>query len=164
MPKFVADSVETTGLKWVAPASGSTYVGASAYKSAAQSLTTATYTLVTFNTENFDTDSIHDNSSNTSRMTIPSGKGGKYLVTGQLLFATNSTGIRICEILKNGSNVTYIQVQPATTDATSLLINWVVNCVATDYIEVRAYQDTGGALNLNQNNGGTTLQVSYLGA
>jgi hypothetical protein len=161
---LTADSTTATGLKWATPSSGSTYVGASAYNSSDQSLSNATYTLVTFNSENFDTNSFHNNSTDTSRMTIPSGKDGKYLVTGQLLFSTSGTGIRVCELRKNGSLVTYIQIEPSDIDYSSLLINWVVDCVATDYLEVKAYQDSGTTRSLIGGNGGTTLQVSYLGA
>jgi hypothetical protein len=46
---LTADSTAATGIKWATPASGTpAYVGASVYKSANQSITTATVTAVTW--------------------------------------------------------------------------------------------------------------------
>jgi hypothetical protein len=45
-----------------------------------------TTTLITWNQEEFDTDAYHSTSSNTSRITIPAGKAGKYLISGFILF------------------------------------------------------------------------------
>jgi hypothetical protein len=92
-----------TAPEWATPAGGTpAFVGCSLTKSANQSVSNATATAVTWDTELKDTDAFHSTSSNTSRVTIPAGKGGMYLVTGQLSFASNSTGLRNCEIKKNG--------------------------------------------------------------
>ena len=101
---LTADSTTATGLKWATAASTTpTFVGASAYKSANQSISNNTTTSVTFNTENFDTDGFHDNSTNTSRFTVPTGKGGYYLVNGSITFAANTSGIRSVYVYKNGA-------------------------------------------------------------
>lgn len=64
---------------YAAPVSGTpTFNGVSCYKSASTNYTT-TDTAVTFTTEEFDTNSYHDNSTNTSRFTAPS--------TGYYLFS-----------------------------------------------------------------------------
>lgn len=48
-----------------------------------------TATAIAFTAEDFDTDAFHDNSSNNTRLTVPSGKAGKYLIGGQLYAEQN---------------------------------------------------------------------------
>lgn len=50
-----------------------------AYKSSNQTLADNSWTKITFDTEDFDTDSAYDNSTN-YRFTVPSGEGGKYFI------------------------------------------------------------------------------------
>ena len=149
-------------------AAGPTYVGVSAYKNADQSVNNATFTAITFQVESFDTDAFHDNSTNTSRFTIPTGKGGKYLISGIISYAFHATGTRLVAIYKNGSTWNYnAQLQTVTSSPSGIYIpvSFVINLAATDYVEIFAYQTSGGALNVAQD--GTTatnIQVSYLGA
>ena len=159
---LVADSTETLGMKWAAPASGTTFVGAYATKTAAQSIPNNTDTIITWNAERFDTDAFHDNSTNTSRMTIPSGKGGKYLVLGSAYYVTGS-GYRELHVLKNGNIVNYFY-GVINTDYEFLTISTIVECIAGDYLELRGYQNSGGALNFNAGADGSFFSVTYLGA
>lgn len=55
-------------------------VGCRVYASSSLSLNNASDTLLTFDSERFDTNTFHDTSSNTGRLTVPSGKAGKYLI------------------------------------------------------------------------------------
>jgi hypothetical protein len=162
---LTADSAEATGLKWAAPASGSTFAGASAYKSTNQSISNNTTTAVTFNTENFDTDAFHDNSTNTSRFTVPAGKGGYYLVNGSITFAANSAGIRSVYVYKNGAVAGYVtQTAPTSSGFAILNFNFTIKTVATDYIEVFCYQSSGGALDVESGAAYSTGAVNFLGA
>ena len=68
---LTADSSEATGLKFATPASGSTFVGASASNSTTQSIANNTHTVVLWDTEQFDTDAFHSTSSNTKSTTRP---------------------------------------------------------------------------------------------
>jgi hypothetical protein len=152
-----------TAPEWGAASGAATFVGASVFNTTDQTLSNNTFTAVTFNSENWDTDSFHSTSSNTSRMTIPSGKNGKYLISGTLAYTGNATGARGFFIYKNGAAIHYIQI---ASSANSVYPNasMVVDAVATDYFEVYAWQNSGGNLDLI---GGTTneqLQITYLGA
>jgi hypothetical protein len=151
-----------TAPEWKTPASGTTFVGAYATKTAAQTLTNNTDTVLSWNAERFDTDGFHDNSTNNSRMTIPSGKGGKYLVVASAYWATGS-GYRELNVLKNGSIVNYfytvIDVNYGFQN-----ISTIVDCVATDYLEVRGFQNSGGNLNVNGGAENSFFSVTYLGA
>jgi hypothetical protein len=153
------DSGETTGLKWAAPAAGLTFVGVSAFKSGTQSLTSGAFTAITFDSEDYDSDSFHSTVTNTSRLTIPSGKDGKYLVTG---VAKYESGInqRAGQLHKNGSNVYDIfTIVPGGT--AEIPFTYAISLVATDYLELYLYQNTGSPLNVKAN---TSFQISYLGA
>jgi hypothetical protein len=156
-----------TAPEWGA-AAASGFVGASIYNSASQSISNTTYTILTFDSEVFDTDSFHDTATNNSRITIPSGKGGKYLIVAKFHFAGNATGTnRLGGIVKNGTNVGLFRGINGNSSSVGWNASVILNLVATDYIELEVYQDSGGSLNAI---GGSVppeynyLQVQYLGA
>jgi hypothetical protein len=161
---LTADSTAATGLKW--GSATATARGCSLYLTADQSIATATATMVSWNAEIYDTDSYHDNSTNPTRITIPTGLGGKYLITVTLPFNANAVGQRVGYIIKNGS-LFYLTAQGNLSATIGAFINYsyTTSLVAGDYIEIQTYQDSGGALNLL---GAVTyyadVQVTYLGA
>ena len=60
-----------------------------------------------YTTEVIDTDGFHSNVTNTSRLTVPSGKAGKYLITWQYDTQGTSNGDYIISVLQvNNTNVT----------------------------------------------------------
>ena len=164
---LVADSAEATGLKWATPAATG-FVGVSLCKSADQSISNTTLTAVTFNTELFDTDGFHDNSTNNSRITIPAGKAGKYLFTAKAMWLVNSGGgIRFIQLTKNGTDITGDNnVTPNANFGVTSQVNQVFNLAVSDYIEAKIYQDSGGALSVASSASGlaTVIQATYLGA
>jgi len=164
---IVADSSASTGLAWSAP-TASGFVGCSLYNSASQSISNNTLTAVTYDSENFDTDSFHNTSSNTSRITIPSGKNGKYAIN----FVTNGdggySGFWETFIYKNGSSIMGAFTTPSLTSPYNFgaapSFNGVFNLVATDYIEIYIRQTSGGSKNIYNNSGQGFLNATYLGA
>jgi hypothetical protein len=150
---------------WTTPAAGSTYAGVSAYRTANQSIANATFTAVAFDAETFDTDAFHSTSTNTSRFTVPSGKAGKYLITGTIAFATG-TGTREVAYYKNGAAVNYGPTLPASANplGTYIPISYVLSLAVADYVEIFVYQNSGGALNVTFPEDATSVQMSYLGA
>jgi hypothetical protein len=163
---LTADSSTATGLKWAAPAAGATFVGASVTKNgSAQSISNGAYTAVLYQTENYDTDAFHDTSTNTSRMTIPAGKAGKYLVTATVTWAANGTGDRRLGIFKNGSAIVYgFGLPPVQVDETRGNVSGVFNLAVSDYIEIFAFQNSGGSLNLVGPTDNNLFTITYLGA
>ena len=160
------DSAEATGLKWAAPAAGG-FVGASIYNSGSQSISNTTWTTLNFNSEVFDTDTFHDTASNNSRITIPSGKNGKYLIVAKWHFQGNASGSdRLGGIKKNGTNIGTYRGINGNASSVGWGASVILDLVATDYIEVEVYQDSGG--NLNAFGGSAPeynfLQVQFLGA
>jgi len=164
---LTADSVEATGLKWAAPAGGTTFSGVSVANSAVQSIANNTNTALTFNSEIFDTDGYHSTSSNTSRLTIPTGKNGYYFITANFAFALNATGNRDMFFAKNGTAIRYATSPIASSSTyTGFALTFIANLVATDYIELFCAQTSGGNLNADTTIGGGlfAFQMQYLGA
>lgn len=126
-------------------------IGARIKESTAQSVVTATDTVLTSDEEDFDTDGFHSVSSNTSRMTIPTGLGGKYLINANVVFANNSTGIRVAAILLNGATVLGNQREPAGGQH-EFNVSTIYNLVPGDYVEVLVHQTSGGNLNVTLSN------------
>lgn len=146
-------------VKWAtASASTPTYVGCRLTKSADQTISNATNTAISFNGEDFDTDGFHDNATNNSRITIPSGKGGKYLFTVSGYWADNATGTRTVALYKNG---VIIPKARCIWRREGLGLSAVLSLVATDYIELFVYQDSGGNVDVND---ATSIQATLLGA
>ena len=154
-----------SGAAWVAIGGAPAFVGCAVSKTANQSIANATYTAVTFDAEGYDTDAIHDNSTNNTRFTIPAGKGGKWLITGVLTFASNTTGFRFVRLYKNGAGFNNpVGVAPVNGDTTQAVISYIVNFAAADYLELYVYQNSTGALNLVGGSEGSQIQFTYLGA
>jgi hypothetical protein len=162
---LTADSAETTGLKWATPASGSTFVGARVFDTATQSINNNTYTAATYTSESYDTDGFHDNSSNTSRLTIPTGKGGKYLINALVYWlSSDNTGARTIILYKNGTAILTREWSLSTRGNLNMSFTSVQNAVATDYFECYVYQTSGGSLTLDKTEAQSEFSISYLGA
>lgn len=155
-----------TAPEWGA-AAASGFVGAVAYKSAsAQSTSNNTDTIITFDAEEFDTDGFHSTVTNTGRMTIPAGKGGKYLCIANIIFAANATGARSINFMKNGTSAGAFQQlnNAGASTSTIFCVSGILDLVATDYVEINIFQSSGGTLNINNNQAGTRFAIQYLGA
>ena len=148
-------------------AAASSFVGCGVKKTTDQSINNSTYTVVSWDSENFDTDTMHDNSTNNTRITVPSGKGGYYLLTGSIAFNSNGTGNRIVRFYKNGSDLRWVASLAAanTGNFTIVPFSQVFNLAAADYIELYAFQSSGGALSvMSDPEAGSHWQMQFLGA
>jgi hypothetical protein len=117
---------------------------------ATQSLTNNTATKITFNTasatpttDSYDPQTWFDNAND--RIVI--GQDGFYNITANIGFATNATGRRLVQIFVNGADRGSVQVAALSGATTLLSVSTNVYLVATDYVEVHALQQSGGALN-----------------
>jgi hypothetical protein len=119
----------------------STYKRALVYKSAGQALSAATWTALEFGAEVYDTDSIHDNSTNNSRMTVPSG-----VTKARLSFNVknpSTAGQLIAQVTKNGLGNTAPglpadETETAGTDSINGFGAWV-DVTAGDYFELEVW-------------------------
>jgi hypothetical protein len=137
-----------TAPEWAAPAGG-TFVGCSVKRTANKTISNNTATKFDFDAENFDTNGFHDNVTNNTRLTIPTGQGGYYLITWNTIWAGNTTGYRAARIYKNGTGGALgTGAITGLTTYTPAQNQIVLNLVATDYIELDVFQTSGGNLTL----------------
>ena len=126
-------------------------------KSSTQTITTGTPTAVTFDTETHDTLAMHDAGS-PSRITVPTGQGGVYLITGTVSFAANATGYRSAAIYWDGAQVAIsYAMNTGAGDISSATVTAVAGTAAAGaYFQLYATQTSGGDLAV-QNNSLTTF-------
>ena len=109
-----------------------------------------TFLKVPFATEDYDTNSAYDSTTN-YRFTVPSGQAGKYFINSSLR-ATYNCALNIA-IYKNGS-LTYVADAGTNGSATvSPQITTTMNLSVNDYIEIYAFQQSGGSLTFDNNSG-----------
>lgn len=122
--------------------------GCVVFNSADQAITNGVFTALTFDSEVFDTDSMHSTVTNTSRITCVTA--GIYTITGEIAIAQSGLGLaRTAAIRFN--NTTYIALQqapPVTGYDTRLSVSVIWQMAVNDYVELQAFQDSGGNLNV----------------
>jgi hypothetical protein len=121
-----------------------------ATKNAVQSITNVTTTMITFQTEDYDTDAMHDTTTNTSRITISTA--GVYTVTGFILSAASVAAYNYLYIYKNGSALpSNTGLMAGTKDGANAIISQItatLSLAATDYVELAFYHNGAGAINV----------------
>jgi hypothetical protein len=156
---LIADSSAATGLKW---AKSPNFVGCSVY-GASQTITTGTWTAINFNNENFDTNSFHDTVTNNSRITIPAGLGGYYLVSWQQRWDPSGTGNRSADLYKNGTTQITQEMTASSTYASNAK-SAIIYLAAGDYIQMYVRHTNGSDLVFYPRNEEQPFQVQFLGA
>jgi gliding motility-associated-like protein len=111
---LTADSSTATGLKWATPSSPS-LSGVGLTTSVTVNVPNNSATAVLWNTEEWDTNGFHSTVTNTSRITIPTGAGGYYLINASVQNqGTNASNIYRQVILrKNGTGIFTTGFDPA---------------------------------------------------
>jgi hypothetical protein len=127
----------------------------SAYGSALQSIATATFTKIAFNTKLFDTNTNYDATTN-YRFTPT--VAGYYQINSTISTTASAAGLAIIAIYKNGTAFCYGNTVP-NTNGGYITVNSLVYCNgSTDYIEIYAYQNSGVSLNFGSS--GSQFQFS----
>lgn len=154
------------GATWTKFASDS-FVGCKVRRTTTQSVATATSTAVTFTAEDFDTNAFHDLVTNPSRLTVPAGLGGYYHVGATIPFEGFGSGdtIRMAIIRLNGGAVVHDAASAvATGQGTTATPSTILNLVAGDYLDVAAYHEWGGSLNIDPIYGSPSFWLRRLGS
>lgn len=116
-------------------------------KTAHQSITDSAHNVLTWDAESFDTDAMHDNSTNNSRITVKTA--GYYLVVANIQWQLNATGVRIVQLKQNGGLIDPFVV-PANPSYTSwCTVVTLLSLSVDDYIEVSVWQNSGSAITVN---------------
>ena len=135
MISFLKDTNSTqyySGAAWVNIDAGSSDISCRVIQTTGTSLST-TFASLDFGAENFDTDTMHDNSTNNSRITIKTA--GKYSIGGQLNFAANQA--LLLRILLNGSTAIARIAQGNSSATEGGNISTIYDFAVNDYIELQ---------------------------
>lgn len=130
-----------------------------AYQTALSTLTSGVNTALPFDTERFDTDTMHSTSASTSHLVATTA--GKYLVWGWVAYAANATAQRRTSLRLNGATDMVADERQSTAAAgifTQVAISIVYAFSATDFAEVLAQQASGGNLAVAAAAGGMSWQ------
>lgn len=158
-PMFTRD--DGTDVELDAVAAAGVVSGAKAFGSANQAIATgASFKVVAFNSEAFDTDTIHDNAINNGRLTVPTGIT-RIKLTGYVKWQNNGSSFRLLKVTKNGAGGTidddqagyepeiYKSAANATVPNVGMTIDTgIIRAVATDFFELEVSQESGVSLNL----------------
>ncbi len=135
------------------------YFAVKATLDAIQTFTTEVEAAVGFNTEEFDSSTMHDLVTDNTKIVVPIT--GKYLVTTYVEWENNSTGIRKATLKKNGATTLRVhRVNAVNGDATSQHFTEPYSLTAADSLEILPYQNSGGNLSITT---GTFLAMTYIG-
>jgi hypothetical protein len=140
------------------------------YKSATQTVASGNTDVVSFNTEDYDTDTLHDNATNNSRITIPTGFGGYWLFIFHAGVDADATGHTryVCSLRKNAAGASGSGTLLQATNVTGHTLpqdgeaSTLVPLTAGDYVEA-FFQSTSEARVLDLGVSGTTLTAVYFG-
>lgn len=161
---LTADSSAATGLVWATPAA-SAFNGASVYKtSGTQNINNGTWTILTFNSEYFDTDSYHSTSTNTGRFTI--GTTGYYQLNAQIAWSASANGTRHHRLRKNDTDDILYRVAGVTTksgEEFAYSLNYLAYLTSGDYVDFQVYQDSGGTLTAAADPNRTLFTIAKVG-
>jgi hypothetical protein len=148
--------------------SGTASVGRSAVmatSTSTTSLATGTWTLMTFASEEYDTQSSHSTSSNTGRLTA--NETGLYQVHGMVTMdyhtSKNMAGLQLRKNAAGSSTGGTLIAQSTTMISdnsliiTAATINTMIRLTSSDYVELFVVQNSGGSLALK----GTTLNHRF---
>jgi len=122
------------------------------FHSANVSIADATLTAQTFDSERFDVAGMHSTSVNPTRLTVPAGAAGLWLIGGNLAFAGAANGERIARIRLNGATEIASQgIIGGAANSPNLEVTTLYRLSAADYVELIAFQSSGGAINSTAN-------------
>jgi len=111
-------------------------IGARVKNSATQSR--ASNSALLFDQEDWDDAAFHDTGSNTSRLTIPTGMAGRYIVGAFGKTSAGAAGNYGIYLQKNGADInaaTFIYSNDTSDKQVSVVT--IIDAIATDYFEVK---------------------------
>ena len=120
-------------------------------KTSTQSISSASFTKLTWDAEDWDTDSAFAS----DKFTVPSGKAGKYYFQVTTEFPNIDDGEFVqVSFYKNGSYVNGTAgrwYSPGSNDDVRARTNVILDLSVGDYIEAYVYQNEGSSQNASQN-------------
>lgn len=135
-------------------------------RSAVLSVAHNAYTTIAFDATNYDLNRpngspMHDNAVNNERVYIR--LAGIYLITANIVWAGNKTGLRMLYLARNGANIALDRLLPLDGADTSQQITAHRKLNAGDYITAYVHQTSGGSLNIQQGAYSPLLSLALIG-
>lgn len=129
------------------------------HRAAALNINTITTTPILWDAEQYDTDDFHSLAASTDRLTVP--RAGVYFVRASIYYVASAAGLlRTAQIAKGG--VAEYTVTNRNGTQVCVEVSGEVECVAGDYIQINAYQDSGAALALTTGKGNTDAYIRWV--
>jgi len=144
------------------------FVGARYSTNAGQSINDSLATIVDFEDVVYDTDGAVTTGASW-KFTCPVGKGGYYLIDCMIMFASNAwTSGKVIELTIYKGGVLYSDISRETWQSSTTLYrdakgSDVILLAAGEYIDIRVYQNSGGALDLYTNGTYNHVAISKIG-
>lgn len=139
----------STGLQALVPNSLTRPPSALAYRGRYQTIPNNTLTSMNYVSEFYDTDTMHSNSSNNTRITFTTA--GVYLVQAQLVWEDDEDGDRYLQIRKNGSSVLAKDARLREARGGFHVghnLTILADFSGSDYVEVQVQQTSGADSNV----------------
>jgi hypothetical protein len=149
-----------TAPEWTTVSTSPIFVGCLAKCSTSIAFTAGTPRTIPFATADvFDTNGFHDPATNNTRITIPTGKSGYYLITGSFFFYSGIE-YQIMRFIKNGTGGETLQtMKNLASNNASMTGSFTAYLTAGDYIEM-----TGQINSTTTDTLDAQFGVAYLGA
>ncbi|EFC80877.1 hypothetical protein [Parafrankia sp. EUN1f] len=132
-----------------------------AFATGTQSIATSSDIAITFGSASPNVDNMWSSGDPTK---ITANTAGYYAIAGVVAFAANSTGGRFGKMKRNGTTLRAASV-PALASPVETFIDMALRVVHMDvgeYIQLFAWQNSGGSLNTSTNDGGCQISVIRL--
>jgi hypothetical protein len=128
---------------------GGTFIGGKASASASQSLSASTAAMVTFGTEDFDTDTMVTLGTDATKITI--NTTGIYQIIATASYDSGGTGARQTTIILNGSaHIAQALSNNISSGGTYHSFTAVASLTATDYLQLNTYSTDATNLTITQ--------------
>lgn len=123
----------------------------SVFHNVAQSVANSTLTVLSANSENFDTDTMHSTVTNNSRITIQTA--GRYLLATTVFFDVDADGSRFIEFMVNGATRYNVSQTASAGASQETILSGVrtLELAVADYVEVRCRHIAGATLDVTLN-------------
>lgn len=119
------------------------------YAAASQTISDQTITAVPMTAERFDPQGMHSTVSNTSRVTIPAGAAGRYLIGGHCEWsAVSNAGRRELGVRVNGDTEIAWTGTAATSGRTKQSIVTYYELAVGDYVQLVGWQNAGESVDM----------------
>jgi hypothetical protein len=133
--------------------------GCSVYQTTGTSITTATWTSVLFDTEEWDDDTWHSTSSNTDRITF--NFTGRAVLVGTYDSNTTANATFGIRFKRNGTTVIANMVHATGSSGVNQVVGFAkeVSITSGDYITMEVYQASGGSVTSGTGIAGTSFSA-----